>query len=206
MNESNKRFVDQLFAADPPSAAARQHYENEMRSMLEKRLTRGERREHLIVFVVMGLLGSGVAVICGSSMLTGWPRFPEREDSTFVLTFFLLTAMALLAVALICLRAYQRGAIQRRTTSPWVARAGMAYVGSMGCLLLFMAHRIPEMLRDEVRGLGLVLIGLAMVAWVRHCVWEAELRTAEKLLEIELRLAEIGEALQVKRTPADPAP
>jgi hypothetical protein len=154
---------------------------------------------------VMGLLGSGMAVICGSSMLTGWPRFPESADSPFVLAFFLLTAMALLAVALICFRAYQRGTIQRLTTSPWVARAGMAYVGSMGCLLQLMARHIPEILRDEVRGLGLVLIGLAMIAWVRHCVWGAEMRTAEKLLEIELRLAEIGEALPVNRTPADAA-
>jgi hypothetical protein len=38
----------------------------------------------------------------------------------------------------------------------------------------------------------------AAVAWVRHRVAQAELRTAEKLLEIELRLAEIAEALQAK--------
>jgi hypothetical protein len=49
------------------------------------------------------------------------------------------------------------------------------------------------MLRDSVQVFGLVLLLYAAVAWVRHRVAQAEMRTAEKLLEIELRLAEIGE-------------
>jgi hypothetical protein len=50
-----------------------------------------------------------------------------------------------------------------------------------------------------------VLLGYAAVAWMRQRIEQAELRTAEKLLEIELRLAEIGEALQARPRPADPA-
>ena len=42
MNESKKRFVDQLLAADAPSADARQLHEKELRSMFEQTLTRHE--------------------------------------------------------------------------------------------------------------------------------------------------------------------
>jgi hypothetical protein len=178
VNESKKRFVDQLLAADAPPANAKDHYVKEMRSMFEKTLTKQERREHLVVFITMGLLGSCMAVIGSLNMLTGWPRLPESADAKFVLSFFLLTAMALLAVATIGFRAYQKGAIKWRTTSDWVARTGIAYVGLIGCLLLIMAPTVPDILRDELRVLGLVLLGFGAVAWVRHCVWGVEMRKA----------------------------
>jgi hypothetical protein len=37
MNESKKRFVEQLLAADPPSPDARGRYEKEVRAMLESK-------------------------------------------------------------------------------------------------------------------------------------------------------------------------
>src|SRR5262245_45705165 len=123
MNESKKRFVDQLLAADPPSADARQQYEKGMRTMFEKTLTRGERREHLVVTVVMGLLGLGLAIFTGLNALFGWPSrpIPEGPESKFIQTWFLLTAMALLAVATISFRAYRRGMVSRRTANDWTA-------------------------------------------------------------------------------------
>jgi hypothetical protein len=203
MNESKKRFVDQLLAADPPSADARQHYEREMRNMFEKTLTRGERRTHLLVTVVMGLLGLGLAVFTGLNALIGWPSppIPEGPEWTFIQAGFLLSAMALLAVAVISFRAYRRGMVNRRTINDWTARTAVGYTGVLGCLFLFIALDKPEILRAQVRVLALVLLGFAAVAWIRHCIVRAEMKTAEKLLEIELRVAEIGEALQARPTP-----
>lgn len=57
-----------------------------------------------------------------------------------------------------------------------------------------------------LRVLGLMLLLYAAVAWVRHTVAQAEMKTAEKLLEIELRLAELGETLKTPPRPTDPAP
>ena len=68
-----------------------------------------------------------------------------------------------------------------------------------------MSESWPERLREVVRVLGVVLLGYAAVAWMRQRVGQAELRSAEKLLEIELRLAEIGEALQARSKPVEPA-
>jgi hypothetical protein len=212
MNESKKRFVDQLLAADAPSADApsadaRQHYEKEMRTMFEKTLTRGERREHLVVTVVMGLFGLGLAIFTGLNALFGWPSrsIPEGPEWKFLQAASLLTAMALLAVAAISFRVYWRGMASRRTANDWTAGTAVGYTGVLGCLFLFMALDNPEILRDQVRVLALVLLGFAAVAWIRHCIVRAEMKTAEKLLEIELRVAELGEALQARPTPGGPA-
>jgi hypothetical protein len=80
----------------------------------------------------------------------------------------------------------------------------VAYVGLLGWLFLYMAQYIPERLRYDVGVLGLVLLVYAAVAWMRHRIAQAEMRTAEKLLEIELRLAEISEAVEKGRGGAPP--
>jgi hypothetical protein len=207
MNESKKRFVDQLLAADPPSADARQNYEKGMRTMFEKTLTRGQRREYLVVTVVMGLFGLVLAIYPGLNALFGWPSGPiwVGPEWKFIRTWYLLTGMALLAVAAISFRAYRKGMVSQRTANDWTASTAVGYTGVLGCLFLFMAREIPEMLGDEMQVLGLVLLGFAAVAWIRHCVVRAEMRTAERLLEIELRVAEIEEALQARPTPGGPA-
>ena len=207
MNESKKHFVDQLLAADPPSAEARRPYEKEMRTMFEKTLTRNERRGYLLSAVLMGLMGLGVAIEGGVNVWIEWPSraIPEREDLNFIPAIFLLTALVVLAVAGIQFRAYWTGIVSRRMSNNWAAGAGIAYVGLLGGLFMLMGHYIPEMLRDDVRVLGVVLMVYAAVAWMRHRVGQAELRTAEKLLEIELRLAQIGEALEAQPRAADPA-
>jgi hypothetical protein len=199
MNESQKRFVDRLLAADAPPADARQHYEKQRRAMFEKTLTGNERRGYRFSAVLMGL----VALACGLEALYGWVYHSHKEGVQFIAALFLSTAMAILVVAGILFRASWKGVLSQRTSNKWAAGAGVPYVGLVGCLLLLMGQSLPEMLRDVVRVIGLVLVVYAAVAWMRHRVAQAELRTAEKLLEIELRLAEIGEARP--KPAADPA-
>lgn len=206
MNEAKKRFVDQLLAADAPSTDARQNHEKRMRAMFEKTLTRGERRGYLVGTIICGLYGLA-AIFPGLDALFGWssPRIPVGPELKFIRTCYLLTGIALLAVAAIFFRAYRRGIVNQRTANDWSAGTAVGLTGVLGCLFLFMAREIPEMLGgDEMGILGLVLMGYAAVAWIRHCVVRAEMRTAEKLLEIELRVAEIEEALQARPTPGDP--
>jgi hypothetical protein len=200
MNESKKQFVEQLLAADPPTAEARGPYEKEMRTMFEKTLTGNERRGYRYCAVLMGL----AALTCGLEALFVWVDH-SHEGVQFIAAFLLLTAMALLVVAGILFRASWKGVLSRRTSNKWAAGAGVAYAGLVGCLLLLMGQSLPEMLGDVVRVLGLVLLVYAAVAWMRHRIGQAELRTAEKLLEIELRLAQIGETLEAQPRAAGPA-
>lgn len=199
MNESRKRFVDQLLAADPPSPDARDRYEKEVRAMLEQTL--GPRRR-LLYFAAAVLLAQLAA-------LFGWvstvlPR--GQEAMPFFAAIFIATSLALLGVAGHLLWAAWRGVVHRPAARVWAAGLGVAYIGLLGWLFLLMSGYIPERLRNDVWVLGLVLLVYAAVAWMRHRVAQAEMRTAEKLLEIELRLAEIGEALQQGRAGAPGPP
>jgi hypothetical protein len=199
MNESQKRFVERLLVADRPSADARQRYEREMRTMFEKTLTGGERRGFLVCAVLMGLS----ATVCAVSALQQWLR--PTEGGEFSMAYLGLTAAALVFAAGLSVQGYRKGVVRRPGSAEWPAAAGVAYVGLTGCLLLTTGETWPERLRDIVRVVGLVLLVYAAVAWVRHRVGQAERRTAEKLLEIELCLAEIGEALRARPGSADPA-
>ncbi len=198
MNESRKRFVERLLVADSPSASARQRGEREMRAMFEQTLTRDERRGFLVCAVLMGLSAT-VCAVCG---LQQWLRPTEGKD--FSLVYFPLTTLALLFAAGLSFRAYWKGVASRRTSAEWAAGVVVAYVGLTGCLLLATGESWPERLRDVVRVFGLVLLVYAAVTWVRHRVWQSEQRTAEKLLEIELCLAEMAEALRARPGPAGP--
>ena len=77
MNESKKRFIDQLLAADPPSGDARRRYEKEVRAMLEKTLTPRQRVERLGAALVMVLSAAAIAIWCLGS--TAGPELDAGE-------------------------------------------------------------------------------------------------------------------------------
>ncbi len=161
-----------------------------------------QRRLCLVAAVLLGLLGVFWSLTGLGILATGgqaWSlRTRPRNRSSFpvflILAFCILaTGLALLPVAGMLLRAYRKGVFNQRNDRGWAAGAGVTYAGLLGSLFLLLCRYLPEMLRDSVQVVALVLLLYAAVAWVRHRIAQAEMRTAEKLLEIELRLAEIGE-------------
>jgi hypothetical protein len=206
MNESKKRFVEQLLAADPPSPDARGRYEKEVRAMLETTISPRQRGLYLIAAVVSGLLGAYMSLIGLGVLVTAAGRTapPVEPEPVFLLLVFgiLATGLALLLVAGMLFRTYWKGVFNQLSYRKWAAGVGVTYVGSLGVLFLLLGRYFPELLRDAVQVLGLILLLYAAVAWVRHLIAQGETRTTEKLLEIELRLAEIGEATKAG-PPAD---
>lgn len=167
--------------------------------MLEKTLTPRQRG----LYLVGAVLAAAAAAVCG----WGASRVPrEPEHMRFVAAYAVLTAAALLVVTGIYFAVFWKGVVSPRLRLRGWAVIGVAYVGLLGWLFLATARLFPELLREEVRVLGLVLLVYAAAAWARHRVAQAEVNTAEKLLEIELRLAEMGEAREGQSRPADPAP
>jgi hypothetical protein len=198
MNDSKKQFVEQLLAADRPSPDLRRHYEKEIHAMLEKTIGPRQRRLCLVAAVLLGLLGVYWSLLGLGALATtavGRKDLPLELLPTFLILEFciLVTGLALLLVAGMLLRAYWKGVFNQRNYRGWAAGAGVSYAGLLGCLFLLLCRYLPEMLRDSVQVFALVLLLYAAVAWVRQRIAQAEMRTAEKLLEIELRLAEIGE-------------
>jgi hypothetical protein len=202
MNESKKRFVEQLLAADPPSPDARGRYEKEVRAMLEKTISPRQRRLYLIAAVVSGPLGAYLSLIGLGTLVTAAGRTAPLVEpgpaSLLLVLCILATGLALLLVAGMLFRTYWKGAFNQLSYREWAAGVGVTYVGSLGVLFLLLGRYFPELLRDSVQVLGLILLLYAAVAWVRHRIAQAEMRTAEKLLEIELHLAEIGEVTKAR--------
>jgi hypothetical protein len=202
MNESKKRFVEQLLAADPPSPDARGRYEKEVRAMLEKTISPRQRGLYLIAAVVSGLLGAYLSLIGLGTLITAAGRTAPLVEpgpaSLLLVLCILATGLALLLVAGMLFRTYWKGAFNQLSYREWAAGAGVTYVGSLGVLFLLLGRYFPELLRDSVQVLGLILLLYAAVAWVRHRIAQAEMRTAVKLLEIELHLAEIGEVTKAR--------
>ena len=203
MNESKKQFVDRLLTADTPSPDTRERYEKEVRAMLEKTASPRQRGVYLVVAVLLVPL-SIMLVASGVSAIASHPP-PEPEMLMFASIYLVASGLALSVIAGILFWAFWKGVINLRWSRGWATGLGVVYIGLLGWLFLCTARYLPEVLRDDLRVLGLVLLVYAAVAWVAHNVAQAEMKTAEKLLEIELRLAELGENLKPLLRSEDPA-
>jgi hypothetical protein len=190
MNDPKPSFTERLVAADRPMPDARQRYEKELKAMFEKSLSPRQRGAYL--------LGSAfLLAIAGFFGLTA-SFAPELKGEFFpyIMAYFVMTAVASLAAAYMLGRGFWSGSVRRNGIA--VVGIGVIYLGLLGWIFMLMARHIPELLRDDVRVFGLVLLIYAAVAWVRHRIAQAELVTNQKMLELELRLAEIGETVKGK--------
>ena len=170
--------------------------------MLEKTISPRQRGLYLVAAVVSGPLGAYLSLIGLGTLVTAAGRTAppvEPEPARLLLVLCILaTGLALLLVAGMLFRTYWKGAFNQLSYREWAAGVGVTYVGSLGVLFLLLGRYFPGLLRDSVQALGLILLLYAAVAWVRHRIAQAEMRTAEKLLEIELHLAEIGEVTKAR--------
>jgi hypothetical protein len=188
MNDPKSSFTERLVAADRPLPDARRRYEQELKAMLEKSLSPRQRGAYLLGAVFL-------LVIAGFFGLTA-SFAPELKAEFFpyILAYFVMTAVASLVAAFMLGRGFWSGTVRRNGST--VVGIGVIYLGLLGWIFMLMARHIPELLRDDVRVFGLVLLIYAAVVWVRHRIAQAEVVTNQKMLELELRLAEIGEAVK----------
>lgn len=112
----------------------------------------------------------------------------KGEFFPFVVAYFVLTAGAAAAAAFVMARGFWGGTVRRN--GPGVAGIGILYLGLSGWVFLLMARHLPEFFRDDVRIFGLILVIYAAVAWVRHRIARSEMATAERILKLELRIAD----------------
>ena len=197
MNEPKKQFAEELLACDKSSPKARESYEKELRAMLDNKLTANTKREWSIAAILCALL---VPLVTYGGVEVFRARTPEFHLPAFIAAYLFLTAAALLGIATVLAIGVWRGGYHRPTHRRVVAGIGIVYAGLSGWMFLVGSRHTPELFRDELYISGLVLLLYAATAWIRQRVGQAELKTREKLLEIELRVAGIAEALDVKNT------
>lgn len=195
MNESRRKFAEQLAASKPTDPGFRQSYEKELRDMLDQKLTADQKRSRWVA-VVAALLMSGLMAWVGLESMRAFT--PEFHLPAYIGVYMFLTSAAFLAAAAIFGATIWQGVHRRQTHGRTMAMVAVTYVGLTAWLFLLAARVTPELLRHDFLVFGLVLMVYGAIAWVRHRIGQAELNTREKLLEIELRLAKIAEALEAK--------
>jgi hypothetical protein len=194
MTELPDDFAQRLLGADrpaPPASVAA--LQQEIDAMIERKLSPAQRR----VSAVMGLAALGAA---------GWyVVLLARHAQPPLLAGVLVTGLATCAtLGAVLVWVAAAGAFRRRPHGEMFAAAGMVALGGLGLVFLRAGWNEPGSPFTFVAVACLVLFGGFVLI---HEVESASLRTRRKLLEIELRLAELSEQLarfEQRRQPGGP--
>lgn len=168
---------ERLLAQDAENPALRADYERKLNAMLEVPLSR-TRRVSLALVAVGAVATAGLVV---SLLLT--ESMPWRARSGLGAGVAFAAAWTVYAV-----RILRRGTYRRKADS--TTAAGMAYLFTLVMAVLFaLLQKDPD---PFVTVCFLFLLPAAVIL-LRTVVEQAELRTQERLLELEYRLARLGE-------------
>jgi MFS family permease len=175
---------DRLIAVEQPSAHAREKLQQELHAMLKRELTFRRR----LVFALVALMALAGALVCGFLALTepDLPVVPRVALGTGTLFGVAWTVVAA--------RLAWRGSMDAKLDSRRIA--AMVWVFTVLMMVFFLIVGMSS--EDRLLGLTMIANGLAFligaaVYWLTHRIEQAELAVREKLLQLELRLAELCE-------------
>ena len=191
----NTNFSDQLLSMEQVNPAFQERYEKEIKKMLEKTLTPIQR----ISFAISGVLTAAMG--CFFVYLAFFGPTIKGPGTMPILTRGMLGLGTVFAViwAVMVWKIVAKGKMNRRTfpntlnSMIWVLQSLVAVI------LLIGTGSHPNLVSSvytAVFGLTFLVFGVATL--VTNRVEQCALKTEEKLLGIELRLAEIAEALPKK--------
>jgi hypothetical protein len=178
-------FAERLMKSEPGDDELRRRYEEDKLALMERRLTPWQHR--------IGWLGLPVYVLliigCGYLLLTASPALPRE-----LVVLIAVGAVGVLALGLWILRVQLRGG---RVT--WQDDQAMEWIGGLGlCALSFALFEFAGSMEDTLaaRRLGffsiVLLVGGVFGALLER-IRRTKLETRVKLLELELRVAELAQ-------------
>jgi len=179
-------FKSNLLNSDPTlpaDAPARVRYQHQLATLFESPLT--PVRKAGLIFAT--LVGIGTAILCTAILIHQRPAPPVVIEAMTVGILFGL------AGAIICARVLVRGTFRRRGDA--TAYAGLIWVFTILMQVTFMqADALHPQSAPRFTAFGLVFLIGASVILLRTVIEQSELRTREKLLEIQLEIAELKQA------------
>ena len=188
MNDSfRERLLELQLEQMPP--ALRERYNREVQAMLEKRITGSGRWVVLgsaVMCVVFAVLLGVLAIIPPAEEVPLLARIPVAVGALFSVGF-----------AMLLLRVFRRGSMDLKSDTSSII--GMIWVFVVLIVPMFMGMSL--LAPDRIAGLWMMMFGLVVlvvgaVFLIRHVIEQSELKTREKLLEIEYRLVELAEKLE----------
>jgi predicted membrane channel-forming protein YqfA (hemolysin III family) len=184
MTNNQNEFADRLIAVEPLSPISKQQLQQELHAMFVRELTTSRR----VFFGFVGIAAVISAAVCGSLALTE-PNLP-----TLPRVGLAVGTLFGLAWAAVAARICWRGTLEQRLDARRIAV--MVWVFTVLMMVFFLMAGMSA--KDRMLGLMMIANGLAFligagVYWLTYRIEQAELNTRKKLLQLELRLAEISE-------------
>ena len=179
-------FKSNLLNSDSPlpaDAPARARYEQQLAGLFESPLTPA-RKAGLVFATAVGI---GTAILCTAILILQRPAPPVVIEAMTIGILFGLGG------AVVCARSLIRGTFRRRGDA--TAYAGLIWVFTILMQVTFMqADALHPQTAPRFTAFGLVFLIGASVILLRTVIEQSELRTCEKLLEIQLEIAEMKQA------------
>ncbi|NQT83447.1 hypothetical protein HQ563_10505 [bacterium] len=191
MSESHESFREQLLKAEQPNPTYREKYDKEVRQMLEQKLT-GARR---LGYIGAAAMGVGFALLFGTLAIIVPKEFPIEGRLIFAMGAIFGLAWAVFAGGIV-----RKGVIKLKTDPTAMAGMSWGLCVIVVTVLMVSQRKFPDPIigvRALVSGLGFLV--MAAVFMIANRIDQAGLKTREKLLEIEYRLAELAEQMGKKK-------
>ncbi len=200
MNKKDKTFRDKLLELNKPNQSYKDKYEKEIKKMLEKKLN------------YLWRAGFGVLSILG--LLTAIPFFEMAsstigQDDLGFFVFIVTISGLILALAWMILMGWIAftGRLNLRNQPAYMAGIGIAIGFFLMAHFMFIFVLPIAMIEPtdyrSICGIHLALLGFFFVVTIALCLiiralYLVGFRTREKLLEIELHIADLAEKFESK--------
>lgn len=186
---SNHDFSDRLLSVEQTTPAFRERYEKEIRKMLEKTLTPLQR----FAFGFSTVLSIGMAVFFTWAAISGRGLPPAFR------AMFGLGVLVTLAWAIVGGRIVLSGKMHLKTHPNTLTGMMWGFVLTVQIVILMWGGQHPESVKSVYMAIyGLTFLLMAALFMVSNRIEQSELNMKEKLLGIEMRLAEIADSLPEK--------
>jgi hypothetical protein len=190
MSEQTPRkqnFADQLIAAQRVEPTLRQRYEQETKAMLEQPLNRTRKTSFVISIIICSVMMVALTIAALST----------HRAPIGVRIGIGLGAVYAAGWLVMMLRILRRGTFQVRSDSRIMSALPWIFTVALVTLMLFMTGQRA----DSVRSVWMMLFALtfllmASVFLIQNCISDARLKVEERLLEVQLRIAELAEEMK----------
>ena len=184
---SPPRFDEQLIAAQRVDDTLKRRYELEVTNMLEQKLNLPRK----ISFIASAVISAVMAVLLTIAAASTPSLKPMQRLG------IALGAVYAIAWLLIAIRVLRRGAVHLRRDGSLMGALPWVFT-----LLLMMIIMIATGGKtDSVRSVWMMLYGLVFllmgsVFLIQYCINDARAKVEERLLETQLRIAELAESIR----------
>jgi hypothetical protein len=186
MNEAQQKFRERLLRLQKASPSEK--YRKEVAELQEKRLSPTQRA--IVVLVTIGTLAA--AVIMG--WLAAVPPRPLPMLSRFGLGFW---SVCSLVASVLASGVVKRGVIRRRMDPNRIVAFIYVSLVVFAVTMLALMGQVPDIGKRVIMGsVALLFFGMGCVYLIMARLEQMELRTREKLLEIQVELQQVADEVR----------